>query len=161
VRKTVAVLAFALLAPGQAAAQEASVVVATKPFAESYLLGEMFAQLLESHGIDVDRRPGLGATEVAFGALRRGAVDVYPEYTGTGLLAILGQEPPAEAGEAFQTVAREFRARWGVRWLPPLGFENTYAIAVRRATADSLNLTTLSDLARFAPRMVRGAAHRI
>jgi osmoprotectant transport system permease protein len=156
VRKTVAVLAFALLAPGQAAAQEASVVVATKPFAESYLLGEMFAQLLESHGIDVDRRPGLGATEVAFGALRRGAVDVYPEYTGTGLLAILGQEPPAEAGEAFQTVAREFRARWGVRWLPPLGFENTYAIAVRRATADSLNLTTLSDLARFAPRMVGG-----
>ncbi|HKJ03795.1 MAG TPA: glycine betaine ABC transporter substrate-binding protein, partial [Longimicrobiales bacterium] len=147
-------LAGTLSAP--LAARQAPVVVATKPFAESYLLGEMFSQLLESRGIDVDRRPGLGATEVAFGALRRGAVDVYPEYTGTGLLAILGQRPPAEAGEAFRTVAREFRARWGVRWLAPLGFENTYAIAVRRATADSLELATLSDLARVAPMLVGG-----
>lgn len=132
------------------------VVVATKPFAESYLLGEIFAQLLEARGIPVDRRPGLGATEVAFGALRAGAVDVYPEYTGTGLLAILGEEPPAEAGEAFRRVARAFRARWGVRWLPPLGFENSYAIAVRRATADSLGLATLSDLARASPALVGG-----
>src|SRR3954469_25023061 len=65
------------------------VVVASKPFGESYLLAEMFAQLLETHGLRVDRRPGLGATEVAFAALRTGAIDVYPEYTGTGLLAIL------------------------------------------------------------------------
>jgi osmoprotectant transport system permease protein len=156
VRRGVAVLALTLLWGGHAAAQESPVVVATKPFAESYLLGEMFSQLLESRGIEVDRRPGLGATEVAFGALRSGAVDVYPEYTGTGLLAILGQQPPAEAGEAFRTVAREFQARWGVRWLPPLGFENTYAIAVRRATADSLELATLSDLARVAPELVGG-----
>ena len=66
-----------------------SVVVASKPFGESYLLCEMFAQLLESRGLSVERRPGLGATEIAFGALRTGAIDVYPEYTGTGLIAIL------------------------------------------------------------------------
>ncbi|MGI8547274.1 MAG: glycine betaine ABC transporter substrate-binding protein, partial [Gemmatimonadaceae bacterium] len=65
------------------------VVVASNPFGESYLLSEMFAQLLEAHGITVTRRPGLGATDVAFAALRRGAIDVYPEYTGTGLLVIL------------------------------------------------------------------------
>ncbi len=65
------------------------VVVASKPFAESYLLAEMFAQLLEARGIAVERRPGLGATEVAFRALVQGAIDVYPEYTGTGLIAIL------------------------------------------------------------------------
>ncbi len=70
------------------------VVVASKPFGESYLLCELFAQLLESRGIAVERRPGLGATEVAFGAIRSGAIDVYPEYTGTGLLAILHDSLP-------------------------------------------------------------------
>jgi len=139
-----------------AAQERGAVVVASKPFAESYLLAEMFAQLLEARGIAVERRPGLGATEIAFGALRRGAIDVYPEYTGTGLLAILGEQPPPDRRAAFRRVAEEFRARWGVRWLPPLGFENTYAIAVRRGTADSLGLHTLTDLARVAPRLTAG-----
>ena len=65
------------------------VIVASKPFGESYLLAELFAQTLEARGIRVERRPGLGATEIAFAALRSSAIDVYPEYTGTGLLAIL------------------------------------------------------------------------
>ncbi len=134
----------------------APVVVASKPFAESYLLAEMFAQLLEAHGIAVERRLGLGSTAIVFGALRRGAVDVYPEYTGTGLVAILGMKPPSSAGAAFRLVSREFRRRWGIRWLPPLGFQNTYAIAVRQRTADSLGLHTLSDLARVSSRLVAG-----
>src|SRR4029453_9125944 len=107
-----------------------------------------FAQLLEARGVAVDRRPGLGATEIAFRALTAGAIDVYPEYTGTGLLAILGEAPLASANAVFQRVSTEFRRRFAVRWLPPLGFQNSYAIAVRRATADSLRLRTLSDLAR-------------
>ena len=79
-----------------------------------------------------------GATEIAFEALRTGAIDVYPEYTGTGLLAILGEPPIGDAAAVYQRVSREFRDRFGVRWLAPLGFQNSYAIAVRRATADSL-----------------------
>lgn len=157
-------LAAALLAAGvglttAATAQERdrrAVVVASKPFGESYLLAEMFAQLLEARGVLVERRPGLGATEIAFRALRGNAIDVYPEYTGTGLLAILGEPPRSDAREVYAHVGRVFADRWGVRWLPPLGFENTYAIAVRRATADSLGLATLSDLARVAPRLVAG-----
>jgi osmoprotectant transport system permease protein len=132
------------------------VVVASKPFGESFLLAEMFAQLLESRGLAVDRRPGLGATEIAFRALRSNAIDVYPEYTGTGLLAILGDKPVASRPAAFDRVSREFPARFGTRWLAPLGFENTYAIAVRKATADSLHLSTLSDLARESNRMTAG-----
>ena len=85
-----------------------------------------------------------------------GAIDVYPEYTGTGLLAILGEPPAPDPREVFGRVSREFRERWGVRWLPPLGFENTYAIAVRRETAESLKLATLSDLARVGPRLRAG-----
>jgi osmoprotectant transport system permease protein len=130
--------------------------VASKPFGESYLLAEMFAQLLESHGIRADRRLGLGATEIAFTALRRGAIDVYPEYTGTGLLAILHEQPSSDARAVYATVAREFRDRYDVRWLPPLGFQNTYAIAVRRETAERLGLRTLSDLARVGPSLRAG-----
>jgi osmoprotectant transport system permease protein len=126
------------------------VVVASKPFGESYLLAEMFAQLLEARGFAVERRPGLGATEIAFAAIRTGAADVYPEYTGTGLLAILGERPNPDPRAVYAQVAREFRRRYGARWLPPLGFEDTYAIAVRRQTAESLGLATLSDLARTA-----------
>lgn len=132
------------------------IVMASKPFAESYILAEMFARLLEEQGFSVDRRLGLGATEIAFGALRTGAIDVYPEYTGTGLVAILHETPEGGREAVFDRVSRQFARRFGVRWLPPLGFENTYAIAVRQSTADSLQLHTLSDLARVAPRLTAG-----
>jgi len=132
------------------------VVIASKPFGESFLLMEMFAQLLERRGFAVDRRPYLGATEIAFRALRTGAVHVYPEYTGTGLLAILDRQPMADPQAVFDVVSREFASRYDVRWLPPLGFENTYAIAVRRTTADSLSLTSLSDLAERGTNFTAG-----
>jgi osmoprotectant transport system permease protein len=136
------------------------IVVASKPFGESYLLCEIFAQLLEAHDIAVVRRPGLGATEVAFGALRTDAVDVYPEYTGTGLIAILhdslADSVARDPRAVYAHVARTSAERFGARWLPPLGFQNTYAIAVRRATADSLHLRTLGDLAREAGRLRAG-----
>ena len=147
-----------LMAPvGHADAQRARpVIVASKPFGESFLLAEMFAQLLEARGFKVDRRLGLGATEITFSALKSSAIDVYPEYTGTGLLAILGQKPSSDPRRVYQQVSREFRRRYGVRWLPPLGFQNTYAIAVRRKTAQDLRLTTLSDLARVGPGLTAG-----
>jgi osmoprotectant transport system permease protein len=162
--KRVAALAIVLLSPAAIAQStvpdERPVVVASKPFGESYLLAELFAQVLESRGIRVDRRPGLGATEIAFGALRTSAIDVYPEYTGTGLLAILhdslDNSMRADPRRAYQHVARRFASDYGVRWLPPLGFQNGYAIAVRKETATTLGLRTLSDLARASPRLVAG-----
>ena len=143
-------------------AQEQSrpVVVASKPFGESYLLAEMFSQLLESRGFRVDRKPGLGATEIAFGALRTNAIDVYPEYTGTGLIAVLHDTLPdsiaADPRAVFAHVAHRFAELYHVRWLPPLGFQNTYAIAVRRATATRYHLRTLSDLARESSHLTAG-----
>jgi osmoprotectant transport system permease protein len=136
------------------------IVVASKPFGESYLLSEMFAQVLEAHGLGVDRRPGLGQTEIAMRALRSGAIDVYPEYTGTGLLAVLHDSLTDSLASdprlVFRHVAREFASRYGVRWLPPLGFQNSYAIAVRRNTAAQYHLRTLSDLARESGHLVAG-----
>ena len=140
--------------------QDAAVVVASKPFGESYLLAEMFSQLLESRGFKVDRKPGLGATEIAFGALRRDAIDVYPEYTGTGLVAILHDTLPdsvaADPRAVFAHVARRFADLYHVRWLPSLGFQNTYAIAVTRSTASRYHLRTLSDLARESAHLTAG-----
>ena len=140
--------------------QDRPVVVASKPFGESYLLAEMFSQLLESRGFKVDRKPGLGATEIAFGALRRNAIDVYPEYTGTGLVAILHDTLPdsvaADPRAVFAHVARRFSTLYHERWLPPLGFQNTYAIAVTHSTASRYHLRTLSDLARESPHLTAG-----
>lgn len=132
------------------------IVVASKPFAESYILAEMFAQLLEARGHRVQRRLGLGGTDIAYAALQRGAIDVYPEYTGTGLVVVLGLPPAHDPATVFATVARVSAVRDSIRWLPPLGFENTYAIAVRRRLADSLHLQTLSDLARIAGSLRAG-----
>ena len=146
--------------PTRPGAGDQRVVVASKPFGESYLLCEMFSQLLESHGFSVDRRPGLGATEIAFGALRTNAIDVYPEYTGTGLIAILHDSlPDSVAGDprkVFARVARQFAQLYHVRWLPPLGFQNTYAIAVTHQTAARYHLRTLSDLARESGHLTAG-----
>ena len=141
-------------------ATAAPVVVASKPFGESYILAEMFSQLLESRGIAVERRAGLGATEIAFGALRTNAIDVYPEYTGTGLLAILQDTLDVamrtDARATFAYVARVFEERYGVRWLAPLGFQNGYAIAVRRETATQYQIRTLTDLARAGGELTAG-----
>ena len=161
-RKILRVLLFcaAAAAPAIGAQSHRVVVVASKPFGESYLLCEMFAQLLESRGFAVERRPGLGATEIAFGALRSNAIDVYPEYTGTGLIAILHDSLPdsvaADPRAVFAHVFRRFEESYHVRWLPPLGFQNTYAIAVTRATAARYHLRTLSDLARESPHLTAG-----
>ena len=149
-------------APAWAQAQDGGspVVVASKPFGESYLLAEMFAQVLERHGIAVERLPGLGSTEIIFQAVRAGSVDVYPEYTGTGLIAILQDTLPDEAladpRRVFAHVADAFAARYGARWLPPLGFENTFALAVRADTAREHRLRTLTDLARESAKLRAG-----
>jgi osmoprotectant transport system permease protein len=146
--------------PVQAQQDDSPIVVASKPFGESYLLAEMFAQLLERRGIAVERLPGLGTTEIIFNAMRRGGVDVYPEYTGTGLVAILGDTLPASTlGDrrlVFAHVADAFATRYGMRWLPPLGFENTFAIAVRADTAQRFGLRTLTDLAREGSKLDAG-----
>jgi osmoprotectant transport system permease protein len=146
--------------PQPAPANVRPIVVASKPFGESYLLCEMFAQLLEANGFTVERRPGLGATQIAFGALRSNAIDVYPEYTGTGLTAILhdslSDSLAADPRAAFAFVSQKFATLYGVRWLPPLGFQNTYAIAVTRATAARYHLRTLTDLARESAKLSAG-----
>jgi len=141
-------------------ADVAPIVVASKPFGESYLLAEMFTQLLEIQGIAAKHVQGLGSTEIIFTALRSGSVDVYPEYTGTGLTAVLHDTLTAvelsDPRTVFAHVATAFASRYGIRWLPPLGFQNTFAIAVRPDTAEKYRLRTLTDLARESTHLAAG-----
>jgi osmoprotectant transport system permease protein len=132
------------------------IVIGSKPFGESYLLAEMFAQQLEARGHAVTRRPGLGGTEILFPALVRGDIDVYPEYTGSGLRVILKQDARRAGADVFDTVSRTFASTYDVRWLPPLGFENTYAMSVRTEMAERLGLRTLSDAARVSGTLRAG-----
>ena len=149
-------LSMLVSAPVHAQRDVQPVIIASKPFGESFLLAEMFSQLLESRGIVVTRKPGLGATEVAFAALRTNAIDVYPEYIGTGLIAILHDTVIRDPRAAFARVSQRFAQEYGARWLPPLGFENTYAIAVRPEVAARHHLRTLSDLGRESGALSAG-----
>ena len=147
--------------PPRSRGSAGTIVVGSKNFEESRLLGEMFAQLIEARTwLRVERRLGLAGTQICFEALKSGAIDVYPEYTGTGLVSILGE--PAGTGvasAALRRVRAEFLARWDLWWIAPLGFQNAYEIAVPTELARRERLVTLSDLARAAPRLRAAFGH--
>ncbi len=150
-------LLLLLPAPTRAADR---VVIGSKNFEESRLLAEMFAQLLEARtDLQVERRLGLAGTQVCFEALRSGAIDVYPEYTGTGLVSILNESAQGDATVTLRRVRSEFLSRWDLWWLAPLGFENSWEIAVPQELAEREKLRTISDLARISGRLRGGFGH--
>src|SRR6266496_254302 len=121
--------------------------VGSKNFSESVLLGEIVAQALEARGVKVDRRLNLGGTFVCHRALKAGELGLYPEYTGTAFTAILARKPVSEPELVRAEVAKEYRKRWNLVWSPPLGFENTFALVMRREDAARLHISKISDLA--------------
>src|SRR5213593_3569830 len=128
-------------------ARQQPIVVGSKNFTESVLLGEVIAQRLERAGCAVDRKLDLGGTLVCDRAITAGALDVYPEYSGTALTAILHLPPVRDRARVMADVARAYAKR-GLRWAPALGFENTFAMVVRGGDAQRLALHRISDLAR-------------
>ena len=126
-----------------------SLVVGSKNFTEQVLLGEIAAQQLERRlGAPVTRRLDLGGTLLAHEALVAGDIDLYAEYTGTASSAILKLAPPPARGEVFARVAAEYRTRWKLEWLRPLGFDDTFALVIRGADARASGIATLSAAAR-------------
>ena len=129
---------------------DADVVVGSKNFTESIILGEIVAQQLENGGLSVDRRFNLGGTFVCHEAIVAGQIDIYVEYTGTAHAAIL--ELPMEPDrDAIRTQLDSiYASRWSLEWTAPLGFNNTFAMLVRAEDAERLGLRAYSDVARLA-----------
>ncbi len=124
------------------------VVVGSKNFTEQVLLGEIVARHIERRlGFEVDRRLNLGGTMLAHEAVKGGSIDLYPEYTGTALTAVLKQPAVKDAKAALDRVRKGYRP-WGLEWLPPLGFNNSFAMVVRVDSAREEGVRTLSEAAR-------------
>jgi osmoprotectant transport system permease protein len=126
-------------------ARSNTIVVGSKNFTEQVVLGELLAQTLERRGINVTRRLNLGGSFICDRAIRSGDIDAYVEYTGTALAAILKQ-PVEKNPDASLTSLRNAYGRSGLSVLAPLGFNNTFAMLVRRADAETLGLNTIDDL---------------
>ncbi len=143
-------IAAALAAlPEAGCARPTALVVGSKNFTEQTLLGEIAAQQLERRlGTSVTRRLDLGGTLLAHEALVAGQIDLYPEYTGTALSAVLKLPVSSDAKAVYGEVVDAYRSRWNLAFLPPLGFDDTFAMVIRGADARADGISTLSGAAR-------------
>jgi osmoprotectant transport system substrate-binding protein len=166
IRAVPAVLALLLLAAcgnvgssgdsGSGGGGGPTITVGSKNFTEQYVLGELYAQALAANGYNVEKKLDLGSVQIADKALQKGQIDMYPEYTGTSLVTVLGYEggnPPTP--EATYQKAKELYAKRepADTMLTPAPFNNTYGIFVRKEVAEQYNLKTLADLAEASPKL--------
>ena len=145
---TAFVIVLVALLPARPTAAQPPVVVASKSFTESVILGEVAAQIGQARGLQVQQRPSLGGTRLVWDALLAGDVDVYPDYTGTIAQEILAGEVSTPPGGAVVPWLQEQLARHGVGLVGPLGFDNTYAIGMREPVAAQLQVRRISELQR-------------
>ena len=130
-----------------------TITLGSKIFAEQYILINIYQMLISGYtDLKVITKTGLGGTKICFSALTNGEIDCYPEYTGTGLLVML--QPDAASlkeligskDRVFDFVQREFNKRYGISWLKPIGFNNAYALMMRRQQASQMNIHSITDL---------------
>ena len=147
------IILFALIVSSCEPSHSDRIVVGSKNFTESLVLGEMFAQLIEARThLKVERRFYLAGTYICQQAILAGRIDIYPEYTGTALTAILKEKAEGDRAEYYQKIKSEYESRFGLTLGPPLGFNNTFAMEIRGEDARRLNLKTLSQAAAFVPQ---------
>jgi osmoprotectant transport system substrate-binding protein/osmoprotectant transport system permease protein len=148
--------AFAAIAVHASTRAPAGITVGSKNFTEQIVLGELLAQVIENRtGLPVRRRLNLGGTFICDRAVRSGDIDVYVEYSGTAHAAIFHRPPERDPARVLDDL-RTLYAQAGLTLLPPLGFENTFAILIRGDDASRLNVRTLDDAAAYAPRWTPG-----
>lgn len=134
---------------------KAVITIGSKIFTEQYILVQLYSMLIEGYTrLEVVTKTGLGGTKICFDALQNNQIDLYPEYTGTGLQVIL-QVPQQKTdilisnGEVFRYLEDQFEKKYNLEWLKPIGFNNTYALMMREQEARRLNITTISDLQNY------------
>lgn len=143
--------------PALHAASKPTVTVGSKNFTEELIVGELEALLLQNAGYHVNLKLNLGGTIIVHEALLRGDIDTYVEYTGTGLTAILKLPVVTNPQKVYAIVAREYQTRFKLTWLKPWGFNDTYALVMRKDRAAKLHVKDISDLRRIASTLTLGA----
>jgi osmoprotectant transport system substrate-binding protein len=128
--------------------------VGSKDFTEQLIIGEMYALVLEEAGFTVERKLNLGGTPVAQAAMESGEIDLYPEYTGTGLLTVLKLPASSDQEEVFRTVSEAYQERFNMVWLDPSPMNNTQALAMTADQAQALDIQSISDFASKADQLV-------
>lgn len=134
------------------------IIVGSKGFTEQTILGNMVAFLMENNGFKVDRKIGLGGTVICHEALVRGDINVYVEYTGTALMAILKKPLIKDSEEVYKVVKKEYEEIFKLTWLKPWGFNNTFVVVMRKADADRLKIKKISDLKPYAKDFIIGGS---
>lgn len=150
-------LLSALALAGCGPAREERIVVGSKNFTEQLILGELVAQHLEARtGLPVERRFFLAGTYICHQAILNDRIDLYVEYTGTALTAVLKQKPQGGRKEVYERVRAEYARQFGLEVEPPLGFNNTFAMVIRGEDAQRLHIRTLTEAAAYAPQWRAG-----
>jgi len=158
-RLILAVVLVAVLVTGCTKNTEDTVVIASKPVTEQFILAQMLTLLIENHtDLSVKQTLGIGGgTSNIHPALLAGEIDLYPEYTGTGWLFVLKQDPIRDPGELYEQVRQAYHEQMQVHWSGLYGFNNTYGVAVAEAVAEEYQLKSISDLAQVSGQLVFAA----
>ena len=130
------------------------ITIGSKDFAEQYVLAEMYALLLEDAGFNVERKLGLAGTPVAQAALVNGEIDMYPEYTGTGLLTVLKLPVESDREVVYQKVKDGYAEQFDLVWLDPAPMNNAQALAVTQEVSQKYGIATISDMAANASELI-------
>jgi osmoprotectant transport system substrate-binding protein len=155
-RQTIFVVLLALLT-GCGPSRENRIVVGSKNFTEQLILGEIIAQQIENKThLPVERRFYLAGTYICHQAILGGRIDIYPEYSGTALTAVLKEKPSANREQVYDQVKTEYEKRFNLTLGPTFGFNDTFAIEIRGADARRLSLKTISQAAPYASKWRAG-----
>lgn len=137
-----------------------TLTIGSKAFSESIILSEILSQYLEqNHNYKIERKLNLGGTSVVFDALRTKGIDVYPDYTGTGYIMILKKSGERDPNKVYDIVNLEFEKQYGIIWSAPLGFNNTYAFALRDSDERLKNIHRVSDLKKISKELKLTSPH--
>jgi osmoprotectant transport system substrate-binding protein len=134
-------------------AKKPTVRIGSKNFTESLILGEMYSLALENAGYKVERKLNLGGTLVAHEALKSGQIDMYPEYTGTGLIDILKLPAKSDPKEVYDTVSKNYKEKFNLVWLQPTQANDSQGLVTTKKVAEKYNMYTISQLANLAPQL--------
>lgn len=149
----IALLTMVLAIACSSGSSTATIRVGSKDFTEQFILGEMYAQVLEDRGLKVERKLNLGGTPVTQAGLINKQIDLYPEYTGTALLTVLKQPASSDPQQVYQTVADTYRQKFNLVWLQAAPMDNTQALVMTSAAAKKYGIQTISDLVAKAGQL--------